>query len=96
MPKHGIDKGGMMKAKLLKGHAKNCAYITRPKQNPQFWFLNTYERVKHIGRDASGGHRSENYRWVPFRCPDTRCEANGIVRADFLEAAIKLALKEKQ
>lgn len=82
-----------IKVKLLREHEPNCLYITNAAQNPQAWFLNTYDGLKHIKRDAAGGQRGDGYRWVEFICLDTRCKARGIVRVDTIEQAIVEAMR---
>jgi hypothetical protein len=85
----------MIIARLLTGHSEECLYIKRPDQNEQYWFLNTYDGLKHIYRDKSGGNRGRTYRWVEFICPDNHCTARGLVRADSIEAAIKQVIESK-
>ncbi|MGA9772335.1 MAG: hypothetical protein WBV94_25100 [Blastocatellia bacterium] len=84
----------MIKAKLLQNHKNECVYIRNPVQNPMFWYLNTYDGLRHTYLDAAGGRRGKNYRWIEVICPDTKCSARAIVRVDTIEEAIKQALEK--
>ncbi|MGA9771647.1 MAG: hypothetical protein WBV94_21630 [Blastocatellia bacterium] len=82
----------MIKVKLLQDHKAECVYLRYPVRNPMWWFLNTYDGLRHAYLDAAGGRRGKNYRWIEVICPDTKCCGRAIVRVDTIEKAIQQAL----
>lgn len=64
-----------MKAKLVRGHQPECAFVEYAHWNrPPAWTLDP--AAEWLKLDAAGGKRSTGHTWLPFICPDSdRCDA---------------------